>query len=467
MYYLSAFETGGLRGFFGVISFLTATLRQPRTPALDDFLLFYRKIRAIFILIMGIKMKKLIITILVIIGFTACKFPSPSETSSVVESPKTDWVDFEVHKVYSTSIYSYPVYGAEGRYFMVDGWVYVQDTLLARMRPDGSEKELLPAEVNNFCLYSATYHDGWIYFIDERYMYLDTAPPPGTNEHLLRMRPDGTGLQECVKDVYRFEISGDWIFYQSGYSLYTVKIGEWNNPYVLYTNNGGTPETWNMGTWIIHDDYIFYSISETLGGDGQYNTKMYRMNWDGTNEILLMEDTSIVYDPRFVYDGFLYFSSYQPYQSGLGGDIIYRMDFDGKNIITIIQPDHYVLLRELKLRENWLYYGYSWRDDSKPYGENLNKSIRKVRPDGKDDREVDWHILDREENVDIWLDGDFVMWRTTSWADAGKVTRQRFFIAPVTRIEDAVEIFDGEGWESPMSYYIWNGNIYIFVKSWR
>jgi hypothetical protein len=294
-------------------------------------------------------------------------------------------------------------------------------------------------------------------------MYLDALPPPGTNEHLLRMRPDGFGLQECVKDVFNFEIYGDWIFYQSGYSLYTVKIGEWNKPYVLYTNNGGTPETWNMRTWIIHDNYIFYSIDETHGGEGQYNTKIYRMDLNGKNNILLMEDPSIVYDPRFVSDGFLYFSSYQ---FGVG-DIIYRMDLDGANIITIIKPEHYVLLRALKFRENWLYYEYSWRDDSKPYGENLNESIRKVRPDGTDDQKADWSIFGGDgENVEIWLNGDFVMWQITSWVTAGKVTRQRLFIAPVTRIEDAVEIFDGGGWESPMGYYIWNGNIYILVKSW-
>ncbi|MDR0290345.1 MAG: hypothetical protein LBI06_05355 [Treponema sp.] len=66
----------------------------------------------------------------------------------------------------------------------------------------------------------------------------------------------------------------------------------------------------------------------------------------------------------------------------------------------------------------------------------------------------------------MWLDGDFAMWRITSWVTDGKITRQHLFIAPVNRINDAVEIFDGKGRESPMSYYMWNGNIYIFVIAW-
>jgi hypothetical protein len=422
-------------------------------------------------------MKKLIIIILVIICFAACEFPSsdtlPTKQKNISGS-EIDWDNFldnfEVHKVYFTSIYSYPDYGADGSYFMADGWVYVQDGFLTRMRPDGSKKKILPAEVNKFRLHSATYHDGWIYFIGDRYLYLDKAPPPGTNEHLLRMRPDGTGLQECVKDVFKFKIHGDWIIYQSGYSLYTVKIGKWKKTYDLYTNNGGTPETWNIlngETWIIRDNYIFYSISETFNGPGQYSTKMYRMDLDGTNKILLIEDPSIIYAPRFMYDGFLYFSGYQ---SGVR-DILYRMDPDGANIITIIKPeirtpDRSQFWTIRGIRENWLYYENSQIDI--PY--ELIKTTRKVRLDGTDDREVDMSIfggINENEHVDIWLlNGDFVIWQTNSWVTAGgkSTTKRRMFIAPANRMEDAIEIFDDNGWEIPMSYYIWNGNIYIFVK---
>jgi len=417
-------------------------------------------------------MKKLIIALLIVFGFSACTFSPQGETMPVVDNttvkeitnPDIEWDNFDVHLVYLSLYYSSMVYGADGSWFMADDWVYVKDPLLMRMRPDGTEKEILPDNVNQFGLYDAVYHDGWIYFIGERYMYLDTLPPPGTNEHLLRMRPDGSNLQGCANDVSVFTIHKDWIVYQSGYSLYTVKIGKWDNPYALYQSSEETQATWLLRNWIVSDNYIFYSINESRGGDGQYNTKMYRMDLNGANKILLMENTSIVYDPRFIYDGYLYFSSYQ---SGIG-DIIYRMNIDGTNIITIIKPDHYVLLRSLLFRDDWLYYEYSWRDSSKIYSESLNESIRKVRPDGTDDREANWSLFGGvNENVQVWLEGNFVLWQTTSWVTSGKVTRQRLYIAPANRTEDAVEIFDGGGWESPMGYYIWNGNIYIFVKSWR
>jgi Tol biopolymer transport system component len=223
-------------------------------------------------------------------------------------------------------------------------------------------------------------------------------------------------------------------------------------------NNKGTPETWNMETWIIQDNYIFYSIQETFNGPGQYSTKMYRMDLDGTNKILLIEDSSIQHGPRFIYDGFLYFSGYQ---SGVR-DILYRMDPDGANIITIIKPeirtpDRSQFCVVWGIRENWLYYKNS--QINIPY--ELTKTTRKVRPDGTDDREVDMSIFGEDsENVDIWLRGNSVVWQKIN------STGHHLFITPVTRIEDAIEIFDGEGRETPMSYYIWNGNIYIFVISW-
>jgi len=392
------------------------------------------------------------------------------EPNITLEEPKKiieheiDWGNFKVHSIYLSSIYSTIVYGSDGNPFIADGWIYVKDTLLTRMRPDGTEKELLPADVNKFGLYNAVYHNGWIYFIDEKYMYLDVMPPPGTNEHLLRMRPDGTNLQECVRDVFGFEIHGEWVFFQSGYTLSAVKIEEWANSYLLYKSNDEKQDTWLLRTWVIHNKYIFYSINETLGGAGQYNSKMYRMNLNGTNNILLMKNSSIVYDPRFINDGYLYFSSYQ---SDVG-DIIYRMDLDGTNIKTIIKPNHYILLRRLFIRENWLYYEYSWRDNSKPYSQSLNESIRKVRLDGTDDMKTSWSVFGgTSENVTIWPKGNIVIWQITSWVTSGKVTRQYLYIAPMNKTEDAVQIFDGLGWESLMSHYIWNGNVYILIKSWR
>jgi len=147
---------------------------------------------------------------------------------------------------------------------------------------------------------------------------------------------------------------------------------------------------------------------------------------------------------------------------------LFTMNLDGTNIITIIKPDHYVLLRSLEIRGNWLYYMYSWRDRSRPFGENLHESIRKVRLDGTDDKETRWSVFGGDsESVQIWLNGDFVIWQITSWVTTGRVTRQFLYIAPINRIEEAIEIFDGKGWESHMGYYIWNGNIYIFIKSWR
>ena len=112
-------------------------------------------------------------------------------------------------------------------------------------------------------MYEATYSDGWIYFIDERYDYFDTTPPPGTNENLFRMRPDGTELQECVKDVAYFRVVDDWIIYQSGWSLKAVKIDEWNNKITV-----SSAVSWNIRSWIIYETiFIFQHKKHTAVQD--------------------------------------------------------------------------------------------------------------------------------------------------------------------------------------------------------
>jgi len=399
---------------------------------------------------------------------------TPPEIPPVIKTEKTqpqlDWDNFDVHKIYLSTIYIYTVYGADGSFFMVDDWIYVIAPQLIRMKPDGSEREELPEEVSKYWLYEATYYDGWIYFISNRYMYIDTLPPPGTNEHLLRMRPDGTDLQECIKDVFYFEIHNDWIFYQSGWSLYTVKIDGWDKPIVIHKNSEKkegiyTQATWLIRRWFVYDQYIFYSISETYGGAGQYNTKMFRVDLNGTNKILLIESTvftydprfdwenTTVFDPRFIYEGYLYFSSYD---FGVGNKL-FRMDLDGENIITIIEPSHYVLLSTLEIRDGWLYYIYSWNQGTTP-----QRSTRKVRPDGTDDQLANSFVFGGNNSG-----GDYVMWLTWDDASEGKVTRNRLHIAPTDGSKGSVVLFDGGGWESVVSYYIWQGNIYIYVISWR
>jgi len=365
------------------------------------------------------------------------------------------WGKFDVRFIELSSIYSYMVYDANGEFFMADGYIYFIDPYLSRMRPDGSDRQVLPDEVKNFWLYEATYSDGWIYFIDNRYDYIDTVPPPGTNENLFRMRSDGTELEECAKNVAYFKIVDDWIIYQSGWSLMAVKIDEWDNRVTI-----SSAVSWNISSWIIHENHIYFSTQKTFGGAGQYNSKMYRADLSGDNTVLLEDDVGTPFTPLFVHDGYLYYKAYNLNN----GNIIYRMDLDGENINAVINPERYVLLDKMRFIDGWLHYVYSWIDKDNSY--QTVSTIRKVLPEGTEDQEVsdwaDWFTGKRFGEVAVWITYEWLPLNSPT-----KVTVQRIFAAGANNPQDSTLLYNGEGWVSCQHFYAWNGNLYIIINDWR
>lgn len=404
--------------------------------------------------------KKIIAIAIILILFTgifsACTKPVIYNTDGYqLFEEKLKWDNFDVHFIEMSSIYSYMVYDANGEFFMADGYIYFIDPYLSRMRPDGIDRQTLPEEVKNFWLYEATYSDGWIYFIDNRYGYFDTMPPPGTNENLLRMRPDGTELQECVEDVAYFKIADGWVVYQSGYKLLAAKIDEWENRITV-----SSAVSWNIRSWIIHENYIYFSTQKTYGGAGQYNSRMYRCDLNGTNTVLLEDDTGTPFTPLFVYDGYLYYRAYNLNN----GNIIYRMDLGEKNINAVINPERYVLIDKMRLIDGWLYYVYSWIDKANSY--QTVSTVRKVRPDGKEDQEVsswaDWFTGKTFGDVTVWI-----TYESLPLSSPTKVTVQRIFVASTDNPQNSTLLYNGEGWISCQHFYAWNGNLYIIIKDWR
>ena len=400
------------------------------------------------------KIITIIVVLLIIIGtFSACAKPDIYNSGGSQLSEETlEWGKFDVNYIEMTSIYSYMVYDANGDFFMADGYIYFIDPYLSRMKPDGADRQALPDEVKNFWLYDATYSDGWIYFIDERYGYFDTVPPPGTNENLFRMRPDGTDLQECVKDVYCFRIVDGWIVYQSGYKLFAAKIDDWGNKLSVFS------EAWNIRAWIVHENYIFLSTQKTQGGSGQYNSKMYRCDLNGGNAVLLENDAGTPFTPLFVYDGYLYYRAY----NDNNGNIIYRMGLDGKNINAVINPQRYVLLDNMRFIDDWLYYVYSWIDKDNSY--QTVSTVRKVCPDGTGDQEVsaetNWFTGKTFGEVTVWI-----VYSSPIIQTGMAMTRQMIFAGD--SLNNEVMLFDGQGLINCQKFYAWNGNLYILTTDYR
>ncbi|MDD4316666.1 MAG: DUF5050 domain-containing protein, partial [Clostridia bacterium] len=356
--------------------------------------------------------------------------------------------NFNVRYIEMESINGDMVYGANDDYFMADGYIFYRDPYLSRMRPDGVERTVLPEEVKNFPLYEATYNDGFIYFIDNRAIYFDAILPPGTNENLLRMRSDGTELQHCIKDVASFKIVDEWIVYQSGYELFAAKIDDWDNQITL-----SSEISWNIRSWIIYENYIYFSTKKTNGGEGQYNSKMYRSDLNGTNTVLLEDDASTPFTPLFVYDSYLYYKAY----SNGNGDIIKRMSLSGENKQIVIDPQHYVLLDNMRFIDGWLYYLYSWRSKTSPY--QTFSSIRKVAPDGTQDQEfsaeTDWFSGKPFGEVTVWVTYDGL-----PASSSAKVTVQQIFSASIRDLNHPKLLYNGEGWVSCQHFYAWNGDLY-------
>ena len=401
------------------------------------------------------KIAIIIIAFIIIIGiFSACtdKPEIRNFRGNQLSEEALEWGKFDVHYIEMTSIYSYMVHDANGEVFMADGYVYFIDPFLSRMRPDGTDRQVLPDEVKNFWLYDATYSDGWIYFIDNRYGYFETIPPPGTNENLLRMRPDGTELQECLRDVSCFEIVDEWIIYQSGYELLAAKIGDFENKITVFS------KAWGIRAWIIHENYVFLSTQKTLGGSGQYNSKMYRCDLNGANVIQLEHDAGTPFTPLFVHDGYLYYNAYNTNNC----NVIYRMDLGGKNMNAVINPEQYASINNCRFIDGWLHYVYSWIDKDNSY--QMVSTIRKVHPDGTEDQEVstkaDWFIGKAFGNVFVWIA------YSSPIAQTGMaMTRQRVFACDHQQNE--IMIFDGQGLVNCQKFYAWNGNLYILTVDYQ
>lgn len=357
---------------------------------------------------------------------------------------------FDVRYIEMESIYGGMVYGANGDYFMADGYLFFRDPYLSRMRPNGAERTVLSEQVKNFPLYEATYDDGWIYFIDNRWNYYDSIPPPGTNENLFRMRSDGTELQQCVKDVASFKIVDEWIIYQSGYKLFAAKIDDWDNQITVFS-----ALSWKIRSWIVFENYIYFSTR----GSGQYESKMYRCDLNGANTVLFEDDTGTPFTPLFVHEGYLY---YKAYRNG-DGDIVKRMDLSGENKQIVINPEHNVLLDKMRFIDGWLHYVCSWTSRT-PY--QTFSSIRKVAPDGTRDQEVseetDWFLGKIFGDVNVWVSyGDSQPGIPT------KVTVQRIFAARAGHLNTSTLLYNGEGWVTCQQFYAWNGDLYIIRKDWR
>ena len=128
---------------------------------------------------------------------------------------------------------------------------------------------------------------------------------------------------------------------------------------------------------------------------------MYRADLNGTNTVLLEDDAGTPFTPLFIHDEYLYYRAYNL----INGNIIYRMDLDGKNKNAVINPERYVLIDNMRFIDGWLHYVYSYQSMVPSY--HTFSSIRKVRADGTEDQEVgseiDWFLGKTFGEVAVWI----------------------------------------------------------------
>jgi hypothetical protein len=301
--------------------------------------------------------------------------------------------DLDIEKGY-TLLRLQDEYGFSGRhgyfpaYFIAyhEGWVYVdspdeQDrSVIYRMRPDGTEKQEM---TDNPHFSGSVYHDGWLYYTDGYFHFLTGE----SRSRLYRMRLDGSENMTYTDpvNVSGFVCNGEWIYYQSAeYSLYRIN-----------TNGSGHQKIADdCLRFIISGKYIFIRKGGTRGGLAQYDTKIVRHNLDGTDELVLVEDGRISFNPLFTDNEYLYYSLYFGgvyFEDGEDqkGMQVHRMKFNGTDNQTIIEhpdPDYYTL-DNIIMKDGFIYYSYYRQDRTTGDSYSSWPQIRrlyKIRTDGTD-----------------------------------------------------------------------------------
>lgn len=205
-----------------------------------------------------------------------------------------------------------------------------------RMKPDGTEMEMIHSWESNTNPSALNISDGWIYF--------KRSSP-------FKIKVDGTELQQISEFKYigSFRVIDDWMYFGCEYKMKT----DGSNLQQMYDKRGASGKTVN-----IVDGWIYYYDSDNEGNDSIYKSKT-----DGTDELKIYSGRT---DIMIVDGDWIYYEEYDSKD-------LYKMKIDGSDSQLVVQEDG---ILSINVDDDWIYYSGS--DDAGV------PSLCKIKTDGTD-----------------------------------------------------------------------------------
>lgn len=296
------------------------------------------------------------------------------------------------------------------------GWLYYRNQTgrVYRMKPDGSGKEItgkIPMVqpdppgtqiVTGLGSINANFNGGSFFVQKDEWIYGNFLTD---NRGIYRMKVDGTQtVSMSEKDGYRFNLVGDWLYFQSDYSCIARIKTDGTHYEVIHDSADG--EIIVRDNWIYFVDTMDQHSLFKIKTDGTELTRLsegpvqrlfledewlywsgiidrpwetqniYRVRTDGTEETLLVEE---IISSITVGDGYIFYriegeedsNDHGKNEGTMGGGTVHRVDMDGSDDIKIISGELATLSGFYK---GWLYY----------FNGNEEEGLIRVRPDGSD-----------------------------------------------------------------------------------
>jgi len=259
-----------------------------------------------------------------------------------------------------------------------NGWVYYSVGLnLYRQNLDIGQSSRVITGFAGF--QHSTYSDGWIYFTDISF----------TDATLRRMRPDGSELMSLGVQVSDglFAVTGARIFYQNSSNLYMINTD----------GTGNTNLIMGIAEFVVSQNHVFIARHVEFF----FLSEFIRFDLDGDNQTTILTLPSGILD-IFAYGDYLYIHSrhFLPSQtpSGLHGDILHRVRWDGLNQevifnITAIDFLQLRILDNIRFYDGFIYFRVAIGSLSN------ERSLNRVRVDGTSHQKLADDFLDDFEVI--------------------------------------------------------------------
>ncbi|MGV8981583.1 DUF5050 domain-containing protein [Clostridium sp.] len=190
-------------------------------------------------------------------------------------------------------------------------------------------------------------------------------------EGIYKLKTDGTGKTKiCSDDAREMMVVGDWIYYcnytDKG-NLYKIKVDGTNRTKIA------DDKCYRIN---FSENYIYYLKVEEAG-DPIINNNLYRIKFDGTDNMQIPCDDKILF--LNVEGDFIYYSTYINEKDYLKGVSIYKMKKDGTEKVKLCDTEYNYFSNSFNILSGNLYYF----GVSKVENKSLDTLLYRISSDGK------------------------------------------------------------------------------------